>query len=365
MGPTRGVLSGLNGIGHLFATPVRLSTFPSTARSYSWTVRLPTLFVVIVVIIASTASPAVAQRFSFERSFPVADPSALDVSTIRGKIEVTVGDPGRIMVLGTVTVRVDWNVPANAVELARKVADNPPVRHDGGGVRLSSPSDPAELRAVTVSYQVRVPPDTQVTAFSESGATTIRGVTGAVSIRTQSGAIEGMQLGGTAVVTTGSGSVTVEGVAGALTVTTNSSSVTARAAAGDLRVRTTSGSVDATLSGDGDADVETGSSAIRLSGARGAVIAATRSGRLSLQGVPGGDWRASTGSGSIDIATGTSVPFALDARSGSGSVKVVGGAVQGSVSKRIVRGSIAGGGPLVSVTSRSGSIVVRLSGPEL
>ena len=275
---------------------------------------------------------------------------------------MTVGEPGHIVVLGMVTVRVDWNVPANATDLARKVADNPPVRHDGRTVRLSSPSDPAELRAVTVSYQVRVPPQTDIAALSESGATTVRGVSGAVSIRTQSGAIEATQLGGTAAVTSGSGSVTVDGVAGTLTVTTNSSSVTARAAAGDLRVRTTSGSVDATLSGDGDADVETGSSAIRVSGARGAVIAATQSGRVSVQGVPRRDWRASTGSGSVDIATQPSVPFTLDARSGSGSVKVVGASVQGSVSKRMVVGSVAGGGPHVTVTSRSGSIVVRLGG---
>lgn len=324
-----------------------------------WLMRLQTLLVWIVAIIAGTASPAVAQRFPFERSFAVSGPSALDISTIRGKIEVTVGEPGRIVVLGTVTVRVDWNVPANATDLARKVADNPPVRHVGRTVSLSSPSDPAELRALTVSYQVRVPPETEVAARSESGATTVRGVTGAVVIRTQSGAIEAMQLGGTAALTSGSGSVTVDRVAGALTVTTNSSSVNARSAGGDVRVRTSSGSVDATLTGDGDADVETGSSAIRLSGARGAVSAATRSGRVSLQGVPGRDWRVSTGSGSVDIAAEPSAAFTLDARSGSGSVKVLGATVQGSVSKRTVVGSIAGGGPQVTVACRSGSIVVR------
>ena len=44
------------------------------------------------------ASPALAQRFPFERSFDVSGPSALDVSTIRGKIDVTVGEPGRVVV---------------------------------------------------------------------------------------------------------------------------------------------------------------------------------------------------------------------------------------------------------------------------
>jgi hypothetical protein len=52
--------------------------------------------------------------------------------------------------------------------------------------------------------------------------------------------------------------------------------------------------------------------------------------------------------------------LAIDAATGSGSVDVVGGAVEGSVSKKKAVGSIGGGGPLVRVTSRSGSIRVRL-----
>jgi DUF4097 and DUF4098 domain-containing protein YvlB len=156
-------------------------------------------------------------------------------------------------------------------------------------------------RAVTVSYQVRVPPETEVAVATESGATTVRGIGRAVVIRMQSGAIDVMQLGGTAVVTTGSGSVTVDGVAGSLTVTTSSSSVTARAVGGDFRVRTGSGAVDGALSGEGDADLETGSSAIRLSGIRRAIIATTQSGRLSLQGVPRRDWVVSAGTGATRL----------------------------------------------------------------
>ena len=114
----------------------------------------------VIAFGAGSASPALAQRFPFERSFDVTGPSALDVSTIRGKIDVTVGEPGRIVVVGTATVRVDWNVPSNAADLARKVAANPPIQLEGQTLRLRPPSDPADQRAVTVSYQVRVPPDT-------------------------------------------------------------------------------------------------------------------------------------------------------------------------------------------------------------
>jgi hypothetical protein len=314
----------------------------------------------IIAFSVGPASPGLAQRFPFERSFDVTGASALDVSTIRGKIEVTAGEPGRIVVIGTATVRTDWNVPANAADLARRVADAPPIQRDGQTVRLRPPTDAAEQRAVTISYRVRVPPETAVAAASDSGATSVRGVARGVVIRTQSGAIDVMQLGGTAEVRSGSGSVTVDGIAGSLTVTTSSSSVTAGSVAGNLRVRTSSGAVNAVLSGQGDADVETRSSAIRLSGAGGAVVAVSQSGAVSLQGTPRRPWSASAGSGRVDVVIASSVPFTLDATSGSGSVKVLGAVVHGSVSKRNVSGSIAGGGPLMKLTSRSGSIVIRL-----
>src|SRR5215203_3467904 len=150
---------------------------------------LQTLPIAAIVLISIGASPALAQRFSFERSFEVLGQSVLDVSTLHGKIEVTPGEPGRVVVVGTATVRVDWNVPANAADLARTVADNPPIQQDGQTLRWKTPSNPAEQRAVTVSYQVRVPPDTEVAATTESGETTIRGVSRRVTIRTQSGAI--------------------------------------------------------------------------------------------------------------------------------------------------------------------------------
>src|SRR5689334_3498069 len=111
---------------------------------------------------AASAVPAAAQRFPFERSIEVASGAALDVSTGRGKIEIIAGTPGRIVVSGTVTVRAGWDVPANAVDLAGKVARQPPVESTDRMVRLREPSDAAEQRAVIVSYVVSVPPDTPV-----------------------------------------------------------------------------------------------------------------------------------------------------------------------------------------------------------
>ena len=59
------------------------------------------------------AGPAFAQRFTFERTFDVAASSSLDVVTERGAIDVRRGSPGRIVVRGTVTVRLGVNTPSN------------------------------------------------------------------------------------------------------------------------------------------------------------------------------------------------------------------------------------------------------------
>jgi hypothetical protein len=319
------------------------------------------MFPLVAILATCVPAPVLAQRLPFERTFELSAPAILDVSTIRGKIDVSVGAPGRVVITGTVTIRTAWDVPANAADLARTVVDDPPVERDGSTVRLRPPSGAAERRAVTVSYQVQVPPDTQVLAVTESGATTIQGVAGAVTVRTQSGAIELTQLGGRAGVTSGSGSITIDGVGGALTVSTSSSAFLGRALNDSVRVRTASGTVDATLVGTGDADIETGSSAIRVRGINGGVKAVTRSGRVSLQGRPASGWDVSTGSGAVDIALDPGTPFSLQATSSSGSATLVGAEIQGSASKRNVAGTISGGGPLVRVISRSGAVRITVA----
>lgn len=314
----------------------------------------------VVALTIAGARPAYAQRFPFERSFDVTGPGTLDVSTVRGKIDVMAGAPGKLVVTGTVTVRAAWDVPTNAVEIAKRLAANPPIRGDKQTIVLRPPDDPTDRRAVTVAYTVQVPPDTRVLSSSESGATTVRGVKGAVTVRTQSAAIDLSQLGGAADVVTGSGAVKIDGVGGALSVTTQSSTITAHSLASDARIRTQSGAVIASMTGAGDADVRTGSSEIRLSGARGAVTAATESGHVSVSGAPGRPWTVTTGSSGMDFDIESKASFNLDASTRSGSVKLEGGGVSGSVTNRKATGAIGAGGPLVRITSRSGSIKLRL-----
>lgn len=296
-----------------------------------------------VLLLTSLAIPAAAfaQRVPFERTITSAPSATLDVSTVRGKIEIIAGAPGRIVVAGEATVRVGWDVPANAEAIARRVASAPPIEQVANTIRLRDPSDHDAQRAVTVSYRVEVPPDTRVQTVSISGETSIRGVAGAVTI------------------STGSGAVTADELSGALSVTTTSGSFKGTQLRSSLRARTESGDINAELSGAGNVDVETGSSAITLHGVHGGLAVKTRSGRVIVQGTPTADWIATTKSSSVSFEFAKVQGFALDVESHSGSVTLVNLSVKGSTSKRSAKGVVGAGGPLVQVRSGSGAIRIQ------
>jgi len=315
--------------------------------------------VVVIIALHAAGSPASAQRLPFQKSLDAAGVTTLDVSTIRGKINVVSGETDRIQVGGAVTVRIGIDVPENPLEIAQRIAANPPIERVGDTVRLRPPADARDQKAVTVNYDVRVPPRTKLVTVSDSGETTLVGLTGSVDVHTQSGAITLQHLGGVTRISTGSGAVLVEETSAPLAVTTGSSSFTARALGGNLHVRTMSGAVSAGFEGTGDVDIETGSSAIELRGVRGALTAATRSGRITVEGKPDRQWAISTGSSGIDVAV-ASPPLTIDATTGSGSVQITGASVNGTVSKRTVTGAIGSGGPPVRISTRSGSIRINV-----
>jgi hypothetical protein len=316
--------------------------------------------VLAAALTTASADPSLAQRVAFERSYNVGAAPTLDVSTIRGKIDVSVGEADRILVRGTATVRWGMSVPTTAYELAKKVAADPPIQQESDTIRLRPPAAADEQQALTVAYEVSVPRGTVVRTKSDSGATTVTGVAGHVSVRTESAAIDVRDLGGGAEVTTASGEVKADTVEGDVNVSTRSSRVILRNLGAGLRVRTQSGAVEGSLRGRGNVDVGTGSSAIELIGVNGALVATSNSGRIRVSGLPTAPWQVTSGSGSFDLDFDSEAKLNLEARSGSGTVYVDEARLQGSSSKSVASGTIGGGGPLVRATSRSGSIRIGL-----
>jgi hypothetical protein len=201
--------------------------------------------------VGAACSPALAQRLPFERAIDVMPGATLDVTTIRGRIDVTTHDARQIRVDGTVTVRVaaGFTGSADPLVLAKRVADHPPIEAAGNVVRLRPPANADESRALTVSYQVRVPRDTTIVIGTDSGAVTVDGVKAPVTVTTESSAISLSRLEGKTEVKTGSGDVNVDRAAGGLRVVTQSSSITLRGLSGPLEARTQSGAVRASFAG--------------------------------------------------------------------------------------------------------------------
>jgi DUF4097 and DUF4098 domain-containing protein YvlB len=312
---------------------------------------------VLAVFCASAPSLAFAQRFAFERTIQTTGPTRLDVSTDRGKIEVVAGRPGRVVVEGAATVRAGWNVPANAVELAKQVAAAPPIEFVDQTVRLRIPPDPTAQQAVLVTYRVEVPPDTEVRTRTDSGATSVHGVATA-DVRTQSSAITVGDVSGSVQITTGSGAVRADDISGALSVSTSSSAIRGSHLHA-LRARTQSGEITASLSGTGDVDVETGSSAITLQGVRGGLAVQTQSGRVTVQGAPTRDWKATTGSSNVSFDLESTAGFTLDAVTRSSHIDLTGVSVSGSVTKQSAKGTVGNGGPTVMVRTGNGQIRIE------
>lgn len=264
-----------------------------------------------------------AQRVTFERVLTVDAAAVLEVTTANGAVSVARGPDGTVRVVGTVTVRVGFSVPADAVAIARGVADSPPVEATPSRVALTRPASREAQRAVTVSYRVWVPPAMPVTIRTTSGEVAVSGTGARLSVSTQSGA------------------------------------VTVADAGGRVQVETGSGSVDVSLQPPADARVRTRSSAVAVRGASGSVDIETQSGQVDLAGRPSADWRVVTGSGSIDVRLDPGASCRVDARSRSGDVHP--GPVSGGESRKgLVTGVVGGGGPLVELSS--GSAAVRLTG---
>jgi DUF4097 and DUF4098 domain-containing protein YvlB len=303
-----------------------------------------------------TADPAFAQRFTFDRTVKAGASATLDVTTIRGRIAITAGEGDNIVIRGTVTVRVGINAPINALELAKQAAARPSIETEGPTVRLRPPTDDETRRAVTVSYEIRVPDKAGVRITTDSGAVSVTGISGALSVTSTSGAIMLTRLGGETDVTTGSGAVAITGAA-ALKVRTQSSGIDLRELHGSLDAHTQSGRLSATFAGTGDVAVETGSSEIRLNGVHGGLTAQTGSGRVTITGTPTKPWTISTTSGAIRVGLSTAA-VTVDATTSSGSVVAEGLRVTGTNEQRHIAGAVGSGGPLVRLTSRSGSITI-------
>ena len=169
---------------------------------------------------------------------------------------------GAIVVKGTVSVNKGSNAPANAAEIAKQVAANPPIEQTGDAVKVGRITDETTRKAVSISYEISVPAATGVVAASGSGDVA---VTGVKTVKANSG----------------SGDVSVAGISGEVDARTGSGDIALKDAMNAASLSTGSGDIVAALSGSGDVRASTGSGDIRLTGVVGQLSASTGSGSIA------------------------------------------------------------------------------------
>ena len=129
-------------------------------------------------------------------------------------------------------------------------------------------------------------------------------------------------------------------------------------AATELRASTGSGAIRAEGIR-GAARVTTGSGSIELGGIGGAMEARAGSGSIQVRGL-GAGIAAHTGSGSVTLQLTPAAAFELAASTGSGGIDVNHPmTMQGQLNRHRVKATVRGGGPLVDVSTGSGSVKIN------
>ena len=275
----------------------------------------------------------------FDRTLTVSGVVNLDLTTGSGDVTIKAGGSNQVVVHGKIQ---SSNWFSNAENAVHQVESNPPIQQNGNTIRIGYDLHEDVKRHISISYEVTVPPDTAVQAHTGSGGMGIEGIRGEVQAQTGSGDIRLRDLGSRVHVQTGSGGIRAQDVGA------------------PFYGHTGSGDIDAVLAGSGDVDIQTGSGGVHLRGIKGGLRARSGSGDISADGNVTSGWQLHTGSGSIRLAVGSANGFNLDIHTGSGSIHSdLPITVQGSLSKRELKGTVRGGGPQVAVSTGSGDVEIR------
>lgn len=310
-----------------------------------------------LVAICYAASPAFAAREgTFHRSLDVNGPVDIDLTTGSGNVTVHSGADGKVEITGHIRASGWFD---NAQDRISRLEANPPIQQSGNSIRIGHIQDTVLFRNISISYELVVPAQTQLTSRSGSGRQEIDGLTGTVDVDAGSGDVLVSNVRNKVRAQTGSGDMKLENIKGEVRAKTGSGSIRAMEIAGGLEGETGSGHIEVQQSAPGSVRVRTGSGGIEVRGVRGSLEARAGSGEITADGEPQGGWIVHTGSGSVRLRLATDAAFDLNAHTSSGSISVNRPVtVQGMINRREIRGRVRGGGPQVEVQTSSGDIEI-------
>ena len=317
----------------------------------------PVLLVFVALSVALTAFPVfAASQGHFDRTLTVTGAVDLDVQTGSGEITLRTGDSTKV----EIHARIHGSGWGEVEQRIHEIENNPPTEQSGNTIRIGHIENHDWKRNISISYELIVPAQTKLRSESGSGDQKVEGLSGPADMNSGSGSLHLKNIGNEVRVRTGSGDVELETIHGSARASAGSGTIRAIGIAGGLTASSGSGNVRLEQTAAGDVDISTGSGDVEIKGVKGGAKVSTGSGSITAQGDPTGDWRLHSGSGSVRVNFPSQAAFNLIARSSSGNIETSHEiSVQGNISPRELRGRVGAGGPLVELSTSSGSIEIR------
>jgi hypothetical protein len=312
----------------------------------------------MALAIAMAASPAFAgsSEGHFDRTLNVTGNVDLDVQTGSGDITLRTGDSSKV----EIHAKIHGSGWGDVEQHIHEIENNPPVEQNGNTIRIGHIENRDWKHNISISYELVVPSQTKLRSESGSGDQRADGISGPADMNSGSGGLHVKNIGGEVRARTGSGDIELETIRGNAHASAGSGTIRAIGIGGGLTASSGSGNVKFEQTAAGDVEISTGSGDVEIKGVKGGAKVTTGSGSISAQGDPTGDWRLHSGSGSVSVVFPPQAAFNLVARTSSGNIETAHEiSVQGKISPRELQGKVGAGGPLVELSTSSGTIEIR------
>lgn len=316
------------------------------------------MLAMMALAVAITASPVFAgsSEGHFDRTLNVTGTVDLDVQTGSGDITVRTGDSSKV----EIHAKIHGSGWGDVEQHIHEIENNPPIEQSGNTIRIGHIENRDWKHNISISYELVVPSQTKLRSESGSGDQRADGISGPADMNSGSGSLRVKNIGGEVRARTGSGDIGLETIHGNAHASAGSGTIRAIGIGGGLTASSGSGDVKLEQTASGDVDISTGSGDVEIKGVKGGARVTTGSGSITAQGDPTGDWRLHSGSGSVSVDLPPQAAFNLVARTSSGNIETAHEiSVQGKISPRELQGKVGGGGPLVELSTSSGTIEIR------
>lgn len=305
----------------------------------------------------TSMSMALGDEGSFQRTLTVQGPVNLEINNGSGSIHIHTANSNSVQISAQIKAS-NW-FAGDVDAKIKKIEANPPIEQSGNSIRIGREDDPELLRDISISYEITVPPQTELRSHTGSGSQEIEGLRGMATVGTGSGSLTVRNIGSAVHAETGSGSITLDAIKGDVIAKTGSGSIHATEVAGSFEAHTGSGHIDFQQAASGSVHAKTGSGSIELHDVHGSLEADSGSGSIRASGLPVGPWTIHAGSGSVRLQVAENASFDLRAHTGSGSISVQQPVTMQTSSKHDFSGKVRGGGVPVNVDTGSGSVDVQ------